>query len=119
MPPAALFKQRVSTMKTQPTDDAEKPRLLRMVRLSELPDFVGLHRSQIFALIADGEFPKPVKLSDGGRANGWLEHELIDWQQKRIAKRDRDADSGIKHGREQHDKMAQGKRRGRGIGGKA
>ena len=66
-------------------------KLLRIIRLRDLPDFVGLKRTQIDALIVKGEFPKPIKLSDNGRAKGWLEHELIDWQQARIAARDADA----------------------------
>ena len=65
-----------------------KTPLLRIIRLRDLPTYVGLQRSQIDELIKRGEFPKPIKLSDSGRANGWLEHELIAWQQERLAKRD-------------------------------
>jgi prophage regulatory protein len=68
--------------------------LHKIIRLRELPDYVGLKRSQIDALIIKGEFPRPIKLSDGGRAKGWLEHEIIAWQQERLAKRD--ADIGTK-----------------------
>jgi prophage regulatory protein len=63
-------------------------KLHRIIRLRDLPDFVGLKRTQIDALIVKGEFPKPIKLNDTGRAKGWLEHELIAWQQGRIAARD-------------------------------
>jgi predicted DNA-binding transcriptional regulator AlpA len=62
--------------------------LLRIIRLRELPTYVGLQRTQIDELIRNGEFPAPVKLSDSGRAKGWLEHEVIAWQQERLAKRD-------------------------------
>lgn len=62
--------------------------LLRIIRLSELPTYVGLQRTQIDELIKAGEFPAPVKLSDTGRAKGWLEHEIVAWQQMRLAKRD-------------------------------
>jgi prophage regulatory protein len=65
-----------------------KAHLHKVIRLRDLPDFVGLKRTQIDALISEGEFPKPIKLNDAGRAKGWLEHELIAWQQERIAKRD-------------------------------
>jgi len=61
--------------------------LLRVIRLSELPAYVGLQRTQIDELIRRGEFPRPMKLSDTGRAKGWLEHEIIAWQQERLAKR--------------------------------
>jgi predicted DNA-binding transcriptional regulator AlpA len=65
-----------------------KARLHRVIRLRDLSDYVGLKRTQIDSLILQGEFPKPIKLNDGGRAKAWLEHELIAWQQGRIAKRD-------------------------------
>jgi prophage regulatory protein len=63
-------------------------RLLLIIRLRDLPQYVGLKRTQIQQLIARGEFPRAVPLSDAGRAKGWLEHELIAWQQRRLAKRD-------------------------------
>jgi prophage regulatory protein len=62
-------------------------RLNRMFRLRDLPQFVGLRRTQIGELIKSGEFPKPVPLSDGGRAVAWLETDLIAWQNARIAVR--------------------------------
>ena len=60
-------------------------RLNRMFRLRELPEFVGLRRTQISELIKTGEFPKPISLSDSGRAVAWLEADLIAWQTARIA----------------------------------
>jgi prophage regulatory protein len=65
-----------------------KEHLHRIIRLRDLSDFVGLKRTQIDALIIRGEFPRPIKLNDNGRAKGWLEAELIAWQQARIAARD-------------------------------
>jgi prophage regulatory protein len=64
-------------------------RLNRIIRKKDLPNFVGLQRTQIELLIQRGEFPKPVPLSDSGRAIGWLEHEVWAWQQSRLAKRDK------------------------------
>jgi prophage regulatory protein len=60
-----------------------QPRLQRIVRKSQLPDYVGLRRTAIDDLMASGAFPKPVKL--GLRAVGWTEESLIRWQQERIA----------------------------------
>jgi prophage regulatory protein len=60
--------------------------LHKIIRLAELSQFCGLKRTQIQQLIADGKFPRPVKLS--ARRKGWLESELISWQQARIAQRD-------------------------------
>ena len=68
-----------------------KAPLHRIIRLRELPTWVGLQRSQIDELIRAGEFPAPIRLNDTGRAKGWLESEVVAWQQKRIAKRDADA----------------------------
>ena len=60
--------------------------LTRIIRLAELPQFCGLKRTQIDQLIEERKFPRPVKLS--ARRKGWLESELIVWQQQRIAERD-------------------------------
>jgi prophage regulatory protein len=69
----------------------EPNRLNRMYRLRELPQFVGLRRTQIGELIKAGQFPKPIQLSDGGRAVAWLEADLIAWQHARIAARNTEA----------------------------
>ena len=62
-------------------------RLNRMFRLRDLPQFVGLRRTQIGELIKAGQFPEPIPLTEGGRAVAWLEHDLIAWQNGRIAAR--------------------------------
>jgi len=60
----------------------------RLYRLQDVERLVGLKRTKIKDLVAEGAFPKPVPLSDGGRAIAWLESELRVWQRARIAKRD-------------------------------
>jgi prophage regulatory protein len=65
---------------------SEQQALHKIIRASELPDYCGLRRTQIDTLIERGEFPKPVKLSE--RRKGWIESELIAWQQSRIAGRE-------------------------------
>ena len=62
----------------------------RLVRERDLPAYSGLKRTQIFELIKRGEFPRPIKLSEGGRAKAWLEDEVLSWQIERLAKRDID-----------------------------
>jgi predicted DNA-binding transcriptional regulator AlpA len=62
----------------------------RLVRERDLPAYAGLKRTQISELIKRGEFPRPIKLSEGGRAKAWLEDELLIWQRQRLAKRDID-----------------------------
>ena len=64
------------------------PRLHRMIREAELYAVVGLKKTQVAAMIKRGEFPKPVKLSEGGRAKAWVEAEIIAWQLGRLAARD-------------------------------
>jgi predicted DNA-binding transcriptional regulator AlpA len=50
---------------------------------------VGLRSTQIDLLVHTNKFPKPIKLSPGGRAVGWLESEIAEYQAARIAERDR------------------------------
>jgi prophage regulatory protein len=67
-------------------------KLKRIIRKKDLPNFTGLKRTSIETLMKDGKFPRPIPLvSNDGRAVGWVEQELIDWQLSRIAERDADA----------------------------
>jgi predicted DNA-binding transcriptional regulator AlpA len=61
--------------------------LSRIIRAGDLPEYVGLGKSKIYAMIADAKFPKPISLTEGG-TKGWLENELIEWQQQRAAARE-------------------------------
>jgi prophage regulatory protein len=63
-------------------------RLSRIIRERDVDAYCGLKRTQRAELVRRGEFPKPIKLSDSGRAKGWLEDELLEWQRQRLAKRD-------------------------------
>jgi len=55
----------------------------RILRLPEVKAATGLSRSTIYDRIARGEFPKPINL--GYRAVGWVEDDIMDWQQERVA----------------------------------
>jgi prophage regulatory protein len=57
-----------------------------ILRRSEVERATGLSRSTLYDKMAAGQFPKPVPLC--GRAVGWLETEIQDWQRARIAERD-------------------------------
>mgnify|MGYP006168283069 FL=1 len=46
---------------------------IRTLRMKDLPAKVGFQPSTIYGLIAQGKFPKPFKLTPGGRAAGWDE----------------------------------------------
>ncbi len=50
---------------------------LKMLRLPEVMDKVGLKTSQIYAMMAEGEFPSARQIT--GRAVGWFEHEIDEW----------------------------------------
>ena len=58
----------------------------KVIRLAELTLFTGLRRTQIALLIAEGRFPRPVRIS--ARRNCWLAEEIAVWQAERIAERD-------------------------------
>ena len=62
-----------------------EPKLQQLIRLSELPKYTGLKRTKIAELIKANKFPKPIKLSDAGRAVAWIESEVAAWQAARIA----------------------------------
>ncbi|MEN1710950.1 AlpA family transcriptional regulator [Pseudomonas aeruginosa] len=59
---------------------------MRIIRLKEVISSTGLARSTIYKLIGVGEFPKPVPLV--GRSVGWLECEVQEWIQAKVALRD-------------------------------
>ena len=61
----------------------------RMYRHAEVLQYVGLKKTQLAKLIREGNFPKPVPLSE--RAIAWLESDLIKWQHDRIAARNTEA----------------------------
>ncbi len=50
---------------------------LKMLRLPEVMDKVGLKTSQIYAMMAEGTFPRSRLIT--GRAVGWFEHEIDEW----------------------------------------
>jgi len=67
--------------------------LRRVLRKPEVLAASGYRPTQLDLLIEQGKFPRPFRLSEGGRALGWYEDEIIAFQQARIAERDREAKS--------------------------
>lgn len=68
-----------------------------VIRMSRLPDHVGLGRSTIYEMIKAGDFPAPVSL--GARAVGWLSDEVDAWIESRAAKRQSlSSDAPVKEG---------------------
>jgi prophage regulatory protein len=54
----------------------------RILRLKEVIRLVGLSRSQIYQMAADGTFPKPIKI--GVHASGWNSEEVAAWIAQRF-----------------------------------
>jgi prophage regulatory protein len=49
----------------------------KILRRTQVEDRIGLSRSTLYAMIADGTFPKPIRI--GKRAVGWTESSLTAW----------------------------------------
>jgi len=56
---------------------------LRMLRLPEVKQRVGLGRSTIYEKIKHHQFPSPIKV--GPRAVAWVSVEIVNWIQAQIA----------------------------------
>ncbi len=65
---------------------------LRIIRLDEVLNKIGLGRSTVYDRIKEGTFPQQVNL--GARAVGWLEHEIDEWLMLCIANRDASNEKG-------------------------
>ena len=61
----------------------ERYMMVEILRIREVLRITGLGRSSLYAKVARGDFPRPVKI--GKRASGWLSSEVSDWLQSRIA----------------------------------
>lgn len=57
--------------------------MTKMYRRDEVKAITGLSTSSIYRLMADGSFPRPVRI--GERAVAWTEQSLIDWMSERDA----------------------------------
>lgn len=55
---------------------------LAVLRRPQVEAITGLSCSTIYASMAEGTFPRPVRL--GLRAVGWIESEVIGWVEARI-----------------------------------
>ena len=51
--------------------------LTQILRRRQLEEKLGLSRSSIYQMVADGLFPKPIKL--GRRAVGWRADDVENW----------------------------------------
>jgi len=56
--------------------------MIRLIRLSEVIERVGLSRSTIYMYMQEGKFPKNIQL--GPRAVAWNSEEIDNWIQEKI-----------------------------------
>ena len=54
-----------------------------ILRLASVRSKTGLPTSGIYKRISEGSFPKQINL--GGRSVGWLESEVNNWIEQRVA----------------------------------
>ena len=52
-----------------------------VLRLDDVAREIGISKALIKRLVAEGDFPKPIKLSE--RARGWRRREILDWVENR------------------------------------
>lgn len=60
----------------------------RLLRLQDVMDLTGCKRSKLYALVARGEFPRPVKIDT---CVHWPESKVRQWIADRIAASNADA----------------------------
>src|SRR5689334_10901740 len=59
---------------------------MRLLRINEVVNRVGLGESSVLALVRTKDFPQPVPLSK--RAVAWVEDEIEEWMKGRVSRRD-------------------------------
>jgi prophage regulatory protein len=52
---------------------------VRIIRHEDARKKLKVSAATLFGMCAKGQFPKPFVIVPGGRAVGWLEHEVDDW----------------------------------------
>ncbi|WP_198244530.1 helix-turn-helix transcriptional regulator [methane-oxidizing endosymbiont of Gigantopelta aegis] len=59
---------------------------MKILKIKDVIAQTGLSRSQLYKMASRGLFPRQIKLS--ARSSGWLESEVNQWLNARIAERD-------------------------------
>ena len=58
----------------------------KLLKVTEVAIYINTCKSQVYKLVQQGRFPKPIKL--GERGSAWLVSEVDAWLQSRIDERD-------------------------------
>lgn len=59
---------------------------MKLIKLKQVMECTGLARSTVYKFMAEGQFPKPVKL--GVRMVAWVETEVHAWIEDKVKCRD-------------------------------
>jgi len=59
---------------------------VRQFRVKQVAEFLSLSVREIWRLVAEGDFPPPIKI---GRCSIWFESDIIDFQMRLRAQRER------------------------------
>ncbi len=59
----------------------------RLLGRREVERVTSLSKAELYRRVREGAFPRQVRL--GGRRVAWLEREVRDWMEARVAERDR------------------------------
>lgn len=57
---------------------------VQIIRMGELSNRLGLAKSTLYKMIAEGKFPKGFSIN-GGKATGWLSTTIDQWAEERAA----------------------------------
>ncbi|MFT6905984.1 MAG: prophage regulatory protein [Oleiphilaceae bacterium] len=74
----------------------KKRKLMKFIRLKEVLNCIGISKSGLYGMLANGTFPKAVSLS--GNSVAWVEVEVLAWIESRIQERDKRVEMKSKGG---------------------
>jgi prophage regulatory protein len=58
---------------------------MRFIKIQEVLTMTGVGKTYVYQCIAEGRFPKPIKL---GRSSLWLLDEVVSWMEEQVKSRD-------------------------------
>ena len=74
-------------MKNEKSSTITHNQTTRLIRIREVMNLVGLSKSHIYYLAAQGNFPKSIPLVPGGTSVAWIETEIEDFINQQIKAR--------------------------------
>ncbi len=66
---------------------------MRLIKLNDVINLTGLGRTSIYNYMAINQFPKNI--NQGARSVAWLECEIDDWMEEKVAERDKKATNKV------------------------